>query len=321
MDIESSFIFPDTTILQVQEEQVQYSEETIWMPSQTIPGRMVSQDVIKETKTLGRISEEDNMVALYQNKVTYYDRSTGEPLDESVQGGTEEFAVDRVTYRYLTGYLGTGRSGFYQFPVGSIEKRNYPWWDENHQRENTAEFVDETERMNRRVYLYRMISEDVQVEAGNAILPIYYHPGTEYRMDFVQEWYVDAETGLMIDMTINGTIYVLSSGPFGLIEESVGYFDVELPDNTTELLLNVSDLYRDLLIPMSDKPIRAFSMEISFSESLNRDLIGISDEVALYIDLFSNSIPTGLTIIGTAIIAIIVVGLLIYRRVKRNKNL
>lgn len=319
LDITSSFLFPDSTLLQVQEEQVQYSEETIWLPSDTIPGKMESHEVIIEKVTRGEVSREDSMVALYEIEINYYDRSTGEPLEESVQPDSESFAVDRESYRYLTGYEGTKRSGYYQFPVGDIEQRDYPMWDENTHSENTAEYTGKAQRFGYDVFVYRMTSEDVVVEAGNALIPIYYHPGTEYKMDTVQDWYIDADTGVMLDMTINGTIKVTGSGPLDLVEESVGSFWVDLPDNTTDLLKEVADLYNELLLPMSEKPINAFSMRISFTDTIKRRLIETSDQVVFYLDILYNKIPGGLIIFGmTTLILTIAITTLIRKYHKNN---
>ncbi len=317
--ISSSFIFPDSTLLTVLEEQVQYSEESIWIPSDSVPGRMEETNVIKETSTKGRIDPEDEMVALYEQSVTYYYKSSGEPLPEDLQGRTESFAVDRENYQYMRGFRNTQRSGYYQFPVGNPKKMDYQMWDEYLGMENTAEFSEETSVNGRNAYLYRMYTYNVEVEGGNAIIPIYRHPGTTYYMDTIQEWYIDSITGFMLDFKMDGTIRVTSAGPLEIIDQSVGSFKVDLPDNTTSELLKIAELFENLLLPLSNKPVEAFALDLGFTEDLQRDLIKISDDVVFYLDLFQNKIPLALGIVGIVIISIPVV-FLIVRSVKKRRN-
>jgi hypothetical protein len=319
LSISSSFIFPDSTLLTVLDEQTQYSEETIWIPSSTIPGLVEETNVIKETTTRGTIDPEDNLVAIYEQEITFYYKSTGEPLPEDLQGGVETFAVDRETYQYMTGYLNTQRSGYFQFPVGSIRKMDYRMWDESLEAENTAEYIEETTVMGRNAYIFRMITDDVEIEGGNAILPISPHPGTNYRMDTIQEWYIDSSTGFMLDFKMDGTIRVESSGPLGIIDQSVGSFEVDLPDNTTSQLLEVAELFEEVLLPLSNEKVEAFSMELSFTEEVQRDLIEISDEVFFYLDLFERRVPMILAVAGVVII-LIPVSILTYGRIRRNIN-
>lgn len=317
LSISSSFIFPDSTLLTVLDEQTQYSEETIWIPSSTIPGLVEETNVIKETKTRGTIDSEDNLVAIYEQEITFYYKSTGEPLPEDLQGGIETFAVDRETYQYMTGYLNTQRSGYFQFPVGSIRKMDYRMWDESLEAENTAEYIEETTVMGRNAYIFRMITDDVEIEGGNAILPISPHPGTDYRMDSTQEWYIDSSTGFMLDFKIDGTIRVESSGPLGIIDQSVGSFEVDLPDNTTSQLLEVAELFEEVLLPLSNEKVEAFSLELSFTEEVQRDLIEISDEVFFYLDLFERRVPMILAVAGVVII-FIPISILTYGRIRGN---
>jgi hypothetical protein len=302
LNIASSFIFPDSTMLTVMEEQTQYQEETIWIPSTSGINRMEEIQVIKETTTRGRLDDDDEEIALYQQTITFYDMDTGEPLPQDLQGGTESFAVDRNSYQYILGYKGTGRSGYFQFPIANVMKRDYPMWDESIKAENVAEFNGETQIEDKDVYIYQMVTEDIEVEGGNAFLPIYLHPGTTYELDTVQQWFIDSETGFMLDFRIDGTIRVSSSGPLGLIEQSVGSFSVDLPDNTTDELLSVSNLFRDLLIPMSGQKVDAFAMEISFTENLQQTLVEVADQVAFIMDLFESRIPMILTITGITLI-------------------
>ncbi len=317
--ISSSFIFPDSNLLTVLEEQVQYSEESIWIPSSSVPGRLEETNVIKETSTRGRIDTEDEMVALYDQSVTFYYKSSGEPLPEDLQGRTESFAVDRENYQYMTGFKNTQRSGYYQFPVGNPKKMDYQMWDESLAMENTAEFSGETSINGRNVYLYRMYTYDVEVEGGNAVLPIYRHPGTIYYLDTIQEWYIDSITGFMLDFKMDGTIRVTSAGPLEVIDQSVGSFKVDLPENTTSELFKIAELFENLLLPLSNKPVEAFAMDLGFTEDLQRDLIEISDDVVFYMDIFQNKIPIALGIVGIIILSIPAV-FLIVRSVKRRRN-
>lgn len=320
LDLSSSVIFPDFTLLTVLEEQVRYSEETIWIPSSSSVNRMEEKNVIVEKKTTGGIDPENELIGLYTLETTYYDRETGEPLDEELQGGSESFAVDRTTYQYILGYKGTRRSGFYQFPVGNAMKRDYPMWDESIEAENIAEFTGESEIDGTPVFIYTMVTEDVVVEGGNALLPIYLHPGTTYTLDTVQQWFIDEETGFMLDFRIEGTIIVSSSGPLGLVEQSVGAFMVDLPENTTDELKEVSILFRDFLIPMSDKRVEVFSLDIYFSEGLQERLVEVADQVSFIIDMVENKVPRILMTAGAVVLLVVLVLFFAAKRRKKNRQ-
>lgn len=319
LDISSSFIFPDMTLLAVMEEQVQYSEETIWIPDTTIPGRMQEVEVLREKTTRGRIDPDNDLIGLYTLEVTLYDRSTGEPLPQSQQPSPENFAVDRETYEYILGYKGTSRTGFFQFPVGSIMKRDYPMWDESIDEQNIAVYSGESTVQGSPVFIYTMTTNDVVVDGGNALLPIYYHPGTVYTIDTIQKWFIDARTGFMLDFTLEGTIRVSSAGPFRLVNEAVGSFVVDLPENTTSTLMEVSDLFRDFLLPMSGRRVEAFAMELSFTEGLQRDLVEVADQVAFYMDLFQRRVPMVLVIVGALLISL-PISILLISRIRRRKE-
>jgi hypothetical protein len=99
----------------------------------------------------------------------------------------------------------------------------------------------------------------------------------------------------------------------------VGSFEVDLPDNTTSQLLEVAELFEEVLLPLSNEKVEAFSMELSFTEEVQRDLIEISDEVFFYLDLFERRVPMILAVAGVVII-LIPVSILTYGRIRRNIN-
>ncbi|MGA1872216.1 MAG: porin PorA family protein [Thermoplasmatota archaeon] len=190
---------PDTTILTVREEDVRYAEEDIWIDSTTVPGTKEKVEVIKETWTLGRLDPDDDNIGVYERFDVYYDKETGEKVSSDEYENRETFAVDRSTYQYLTGYRGTLRSGYFEFPINKVEERDYPMWDEFTASESEARFIGNEVRNGLDVMVFQMVTEDVQVDSGNAIIPIYPHPATIYLLDTVQEWYIDERTGFMVD--------------------------------------------------------------------------------------------------------------------------
>ncbi|MGA1821669.1 MAG: porin PorA family protein [Thermoplasmatota archaeon] len=307
---------PDTTILTVREEDVRYAEEDIWVESGSIPGTREKVEVIKEIRTNGRIDPNDDSIGLYDMYTIYYDRQTGERLSNGEYDEVETFAVDRSSYQYITGYYGTLRSGHFEFPVGNVENRDYVMWDEFSESENLAEYSGSDERYGMEVKIFRMISEDVEVDSGNAVLPIYLHPATVYLLDTVQTWYLDARTGFMIDFHILGSVKVASSGPFGAIETEVADFEVHLPENTTSMLRDVADLFHRLVIPLSNKELTAFGLRISFTDEISGKFVELAGTVGTILDATEIWIPRGIFI--TAVIAILAgLSILIIRR-KRN---
>jgi hypothetical protein len=320
LDLGLDMVLPDTTKLTVREEDVRYTEEDIWVESGTVPGTREEIHVITEIKTLGSFDENDGNIAVYDRYTTYYDKDTGERISSGEYDEKETFAVDRTTYQYIPGYLGTIRSGFYEFPIGKVEEKSYPMWDEFSSREGMAEFFgrDRIDEMD--VLIFQMISEDVVVDSGNAILPIYPHPATTYLLDTTQEWYLDQRTGFMVDFYIHGVVKVASSGPFGIIETEVTTFEVYLPENTTSMLKEIADLFHNLVIPLSNKEVKAFGLQISFTDEISQQFIDLSDYVGRILDVFEIWIPRSLGIIGVSLIIVPIIVLVIKRRSIKSED-
>lgn len=295
-DIEVGMKLPDTTILTVRENDIRYADEEVWVESETVPGTKEKIEVLVVTRTTGRLDPEDVSIGLYDREVTYYDKKTGEVISTGGPEEKETFAVDRSTYRYIPGHYGTRRSGYFEFPVGKVERRSYPMWDEFSGMENEASYSGDERRWNLDVMVFEMVTEDVVVESGNALLPIYPHPATEYLLDTVQRWYIDERTGFMVDFHIEGTVKVASSGPLSLIETEVTTFEVTLPENTTDELREVADLFHELVIPLSNREIVAFGLEISFTDGTIRELIDIANMVGRIMDITQLWVPRVLLI-------------------------
>ncbi len=321
LDISVDLKMPDNTRLFVREEDVRYAEEEIWIESTTVPGRKEKVEVLKETVTRGAVDPEDENIARYHLTVVYYDMDTGERLSEDGYDEEERFLVDRTTYRYMTGREGTGRSGFYEFPVGRVERRDYPMWDDLAGRENIAEYQGMEIRGGMDVMVFRMITEDVEVDSGNAVLPIYPHPATIYLLDTVQEWYLDSRTGFMVDFRLEGTVKVASSGPVGIIEQEVATFEVHLPENTTSTLRDVADLYHDLVLPLSNKQLNGFSLQIGFTEEVSREFVDLAESVGNILDLVEFHIPLSLGGIGTLFVILGGITIFIFRKKGENNQI
>jgi len=314
LDISVDLKMPDNTRLFVREEDVRYAEEEIWVDSATVPGRKEKVEVLKETVTRGEVDPQEENIGRYHLTVVYYDLETGERLSDSGYDEEERFLVDRSTYRYITGRDGTQRSGYYEFPVGRVERRDYPMWDDMAGTENIAEYLGMETRDGMEVMVFRMMTEDVEVDSGNAVLPIYPHPATVYLLDTVQEWYLDPRTGFMVDFRLEGTVKVASSGPAGIIEQEVTTFEVHLPDNTTDMLMEISDLYHDLILPLSNKELKGFALQIGFTEEVSREFVELAKRVGSILDLVEVRIPLGLSGIGAIFVLLGGASLLISRR-------
>jgi hypothetical protein len=314
LDISVDLQMPDNTRLFVRDEDVRYAEEEIWVESAMVPGRKEKVEVLKETVTRGTVDPSDENIARYHLTVVYYDTETGERLSQDGYDEEESFLVDRTTYRYMTGREGTQRSGYYEFPVGRVERRDYPMWDDMTGTENTAEYEGMETRSGMEVMVFRMTTEDVEVDSGNAVLPIYPHPATIYLLDTVQEWYLDARTGFMVDFRLEGTVKVASSGPVGIIEQEVTTFEVHLPDNTTDMLMEISDLYHDLILPLSNKQLKGFGLQIGFTEEVSKEFVELAGRVENILDLVEFRMPLALGVAGSAMVFIGGVLIFISRR-------
>ncbi|MFW3146761.1 MAG: porin PorA family protein [Thermoplasmatota archaeon] len=303
LDLEVKMQFPDTTLLTVQEEEVRYSEEELWVRNDDVLGTREKYEVVKETRIYGGIDPEDRNIAVYQLVITYYDKNTGEVIDVQDPYQRETYAVDRSTYRYIPGYEGTLRTGLHSFPVGQVEERDYSIWDEISRSEGIAKYQGPDQFSGIQVMLFRMESKDIEVEAGNALFPVYRHPGTQYLMDAVQEWYLDSRTGFMVDYRIQGTIRVRNSGPISIVDEEVADFEVRLPDNTSSTLMEVSELYHELLIPLSNEVITVFGMKVSFTDDVKSKMVGVIKEVHSVLDAFQIWVPVSIASAGVVLIA------------------
>jgi hypothetical protein len=317
MDIEIGFIFPDMTHLQVKEEKVEYSYQTIWTPSETIPGMMVEHEVLVETIIYGSIDEIDENIAIFTEIIRYYDNSTGEILPEKDQPASETYAIDRSTFEYIPGYRGTRRSGLHQFPMGGIEEKDYEMWDSITGMVNTANFIGWDFIGTNEVMVFQMTSQDVEVESGNMVLPIYYHPLTDYIMTMEKTWYLDPVTGMMLDLEVNGEMGIRSSGPFQLLYQTLADFEMSAPENMTDMMLDMVDMLRSL-ISLSGEEIIIMSMDISFTDKMTGMMVEIAEMVEMLTLVTGTLIPTIVFCVGTVLISIPIL-VLVARRYRRRK--
>ena len=188
-------------------------------------------------------------------------------------------------------------------------------WDVITSTERVAEFKGESSTGNK---VYEMVLEDGKLDIDNLLLPIQLTPFRTYIMDSTQTWEIDRGSGTMLNYSIRGKVYVRFSNPFGTIEEEVASFAMDLCKNTTDTLMKVARLFKELLLPLSGERIVAFSLQASFTDSAIKKMIGLADEAAFYLVIMRMVIPVVDVGIGSILLFIPFVMFFI-RRHKRNR--
>jgi hypothetical protein len=302
-DLEVSMVFPDSSLMLVTEgEEVTTTHGELWVPHPTIPGAYDSIDVTIETHLVTRLAETDETIAVFESWVVYYDNATGEPLPEQYQPDREIYAVDRGTSLYIPGYGNSERRGYHGFPIGSAERRAYPLWDAMANAILDAEFVSEDVVGGRQVFIYDQVAEDVVVEGPNMVLPVYRHPGLVYMYDSSTRYTIDAATSLLLDLEVEASVLLAPPGPVMGVSLPVTSFYFSFDDDFTEMMLGISDLYENVLLPMSNEEVPVFGMSLSFTPEMTGLLVEVATFVETLDDTFNLWIPIALVAAGAALV-------------------
>jgi hypothetical protein len=304
LNLSIDILFPDFYRLQAMKENVSYAIETLNSPSQTDPGTYEETRYLVGRHITSAIDKNDTGNVIMTEKFVYYDLATGELLPLDQQEEMETYAVDRTDFTYVTGYLGTKRSGYSQFPTGNAEPRDYPYWDMITSEERTADYVGLSSSGN---LVYEMVVKGARIEVDNPFIPVHLTPFRSYEMDSIQIWEVDPGSGIMLNYSIRGNVFIRFSGPIGSLKEEVANFQMDFCQNTTDTLSKVAKLHRDLLLPLSNERIDVFSLKASFTDDARRVMERLSDDAAFYLNILRVIAPILVFVTGGILIAIPVV--------------
>lgn len=318
MCVNISIIMPDMTILNVDEgDKITYSEGEVWIRNESYPFIYEKKDVIVEKHLLSKISEENPRIAIFESWTIYYDKNTGEKIGDKYKEEHEIFAVDRMTYMYVP-YKNSRRQGYYTFPVGNVEQKSYPMWDEIAETQNYANFIREDVFSGRDIYVYKMITDNVTVETP-VFVPVYRHPGTEYKYSGTTTFFVDKKSGIPIYLEVNGSIYLSSKGPLSLIEYPLTTFNFSSDNMTVKNMTKMASFFSEVILPLSSKELPAFSLRIQYTDEFIDKMIVLADRVAKLLSILKIWVPTSTFIPG---VIIVIIGIHSYRKKKiRNRRL
>jgi len=316
--------FPDLTRLQPDfENRVENRSLTVLIKdSDSVTGWKV-EEVREEHHQDAYLDQDDTNIIWYEHWVERYDNTTGDPLDPSQQDNTvTKYAVDRTTYQYLPGLGNSQRSGYYTFPIGKIEKKNYPMWDEGAGMQSNARFIKETlGPLDRPVYLYEMRSENFTFEESDLLFPIDNPGALELVGDSTTRYWLDRETGFPLDIAIELVISVRSGGPLHGVKEPVYKVYFELPQDAKENLSKIVAVLAILLKCVNDKSLNVLYIDLQFASNLQYDLADIAKLIGYVFDTLDLYIPIITIGLGILIISIILARLYIkFVRYKRRKR-
>jgi hypothetical protein len=102
-----------------------------------------------------------------------------------------------------------------------------------------------------------------------------------------------------------------------VIETEVTEFEVFLPENTTSMLREIADLFHNLVIPLSNKEVKAFGLQISFTDDISKHFIDLADNIGRIMDISEIWVPWGIGVIGAALSTVSIFLLIISRRRKQ----
>ncbi|UCC92213.1 MAG: DUF3068 domain-containing protein [Thermoplasmata archaeon] len=317
MDLLVSMVFPDASLMMVTEgKQVTTTYGELWVPHPVVPGAYDSIDVKIESHLLTEVQDIDETIAVFDSWVVYYDNATGEPLPDQYQPDHEIYAVDRTTSRYVAGFGNSDRKGYYGFPVGMAERRDYPMWDAMANSIVDARFVDETVVGGREAFIYEQVAEDVVVEGPNMVLPVYRHPGLEYVYDSTTTYTIDSRTGLLLDLVVDATVLLAPPGPVKPFTLPVTSFSFGFDDDFTEMMVGISNLYEEVLLPLSNEEVPVFGMELSFTPEMTDLLVEVASFVEVLDNTFNLWVPVAVVLTGVSLVA---VGTLRMRALPRDR--
>ena len=314
MDLVVSMVFPDASLMMVTEgEEVSTTFGEVWLPHPTAPGAYQAIDVTIESHLVTSLLGSDETVAVFESWVVYIDNSTGEPIDDKYQPQREVYAVDRETSMYVAGLGNSERTGLHGFPIGRAEPRTYPLWDAMAGEVVDAEFVGEEMIGDRRVHIYEQVSEDVVIDSPNMILPVYRHPALDYKYDGTSRYTIDAETGMFLDIAVETTVVLASSGPLGAVAYPVTSFSFSMDDEFVEMMIGISSLFEEVLLPLSNEVVPAFAMELGFTDEMTSALVEVAILVETVDGVLNLWVPLAILASASTLLA---VGTLRLRRIR-----
>lgn len=312
-DALTSIIFPDFKKLWVEEgEWITLSDGRIWASdSNGVTGE--EKNVTREEHNNVSLLDDDHNIAIFETWTVLYDKETGEPLDDEYQDSTHYiFAVDRTTFQYVEGIGNTERKGYYTFPWGNLEKRDYLMWDMVLDMQGVAEFKGEEKRHGVNTYLYEIREENVPIDDPNMILPIEETYGYDYYYDGFIRYWVEIESGIIIDVHINGTISMVP-GTYAynpildepIYKRDVGSLDFTFPNDTVELMKAIAVLFVDVLFPLSNTNLPVFALQVHFSDEMTEKMVELNNILSSILRILRWYIPALLAIAGTVPILIV----------------
>ena len=266
--------FPDLTRLQadlLDSVDVSYVQVFTKDPDSGMWGM---QEVREERHRSTYLDQDDKNILWFETWTMRYYNSTGEPLPPDQQDTKhEKYAVDRTTYRYVPGLGNTQRRGYYAFPVGHLEAKNYDMWDEFAQQTGVNRFTGRYfTAAGREVYAFEMRSENFTIDAGSLLLPIdINNPGAVTLVgDSVVRWWLDTETSIPVNLEQELVVSVRSGGPMHQVKEPVYRAHYTMSDQDRENLTKIAHVMAIILSAISGKSLPVLSADLQFTRSFQK---------------------------------------------------
>lgn len=317
--------FPDLTRLQADlQESVDVSYVQVFTKDPDT-GMWGMQEVREERHRSTTLDQDDKNILWFETWTMRYYNSTGEPLPPDQQDTEHErYAVDRTTYRYVPGMGNTQRRGYYAFPVGHLEAKNYDMWDEFAQQTGVNRFTGRyftTE--GREVYEFEMRSENFTIDASSLLLPIdINNPGAVTLVgDSVVRWWLDKETSIPINLEQELVVSVRSGGPMHQVKEPVYRAHYTISDQDRENLTKVAHVMAIILNAISGKNLPVLTADLQFTNSFQKQLADIAQILEYVFDSLDYYIPAIAISVGVFIMVLVVLRtIIIHKKRKRMRE-
>ena len=314
--------FPDLTRLQPDlENRVQNRSVTVLIKDPDSVTGWKMEEVREEHHQTAYLDPQDTNILWYEEWVERYDNSTNESLDPRQQEHTvTKYAVDRTTYQYMPGLGNAQRRGYYTFPIGRIQPRDYDMWDMGAKQQSVARFVKETGGpLGRPVYLFEMRSDNFSLEDTDLLFPVDNPGALELVGDSTISYWLDKETGFPLDLAQELVVSVRSGGPLQSVKEPVYYAYYELPEKAKNNLSKFVNVIAIILRCISGQTREVFTLKIYFASNLQNELADMARLIGYAFDSLDYWIPAVTIVLGSFISLIVLLKLNSNRKRRKKK--
>jgi hypothetical protein len=109
---------------------------------------------------------------------------------------------------------------------------------------------------------------------------------------------------MFLDIAVDTTVILASSGPLGAVAYPVTSFSFSMDDEFVEMMIGISNLFEDVLLPLSNEAVPVFAMELSFTDEMTNTLVEVAVLVETVDGIFNLWVPLAIVAVGLSLVAL-----------------